>query len=285
LGHCLHLGGGGHLRDLHAGALLLKDKTVAILESRLGRQLADLIEKRGGRPLLAPALAEVPDIDHAGIAGLVAGLDTHPPRAAIFQTGVGTQALFAATDFLGITTKLLGLLSKCVVVARGPKPTAVLRSRAVRIDRGAAEPYTTVQVLESLADLPLRGERVVVQRYGETNLELEKALKEKGAEVLEIPTYRWAIPEDTAPIKALIAALARGKVDAAVFTSASQAHNLFALAQKPDELAANLNRTLVASIGPVCSAALKTHGVKVALEASPPKLGPLVAALDRALSA
>src|SRR2546429_1702793 len=41
-------------------------------------------------------------------------------------------------------------------------------------------------------------------------------------------------------------------------------------------LAANLSRTLVASIGPVCSAALREHGVKIALEAKPPKLGPLV---------
>jgi uroporphyrinogen-III synthase len=245
-----------------------------------------LVEKRGARPLLAPALAEVPDIDPERIARLVGELESRPPRAAIFQTGVGTQALFAAADSLGITARLLGLLSKCAVVARGPKPTAVLRSRDVRIDRGAAEPYTTAHVLESLADLPLRGERVVVQRYGETNVELEKALKVEGAEVVEIPTYRWALPRDTGPLAALIDSLDRGGVDAAVFTSASQAHNLFALAGRlgrQGSLAENLNRVLVASIGPVCSAALAEHGVRIALEAKPPKLGPLVAALDRAL--
>jgi len=199
---------------------------------------------------------------------------------------VGAQALFAATDSLGITPALLALLSRCVVVARGPKPTGVLRSRAVRIDRSAQEPYTTAQVLESLADLSLRGELVVVQRYGESNVELERALRAKGAEVVEIPTYRWALPEDTAPLAALITALDRREVDAAVFTSASQAHNLFALAEKLGKrgtLAANLSRTLVASIGPVCSAALEGHGVRIALEASPPKLGPLVAALEKAL--
>ncbi len=128
---------------------------------------------------------------------------------------------------------------------------------------------------------------MVVQRYGEKNVELERALREKGAEVVEIPTYRWALPEDTGPLAALIAALERGEVDATVFTSASQAHNLFALAEKLGNrgtLAASLNRTLVASIGPVCSAALRSHGVNIALEASPPKLGPLVAALDRALA-
>ena len=72
-----------------------------------------------------------------------------------------------------------------------------------------------------------------------------------------------------------------------VFTSASQVHNLFAVAQtlgKAGELAANLNRTLGTSIGPVCSAALAQAGVAEKLEAKPPKLGPLVTALDEALS-
>jgi uroporphyrinogen-III synthase len=236
--------------------------------------------------MLAPALAEVPDVEPAGIARLIAGLEARPPRVAIFQTGVGTRALFDAADSIGAAQALRELLSKCMVVVRGPKPTGVLRSREVRIDRSAAEPYTTAQVLDSLGDLSLRGERALVQRYGETNVELERALSAKGAEVVEIPTYRWALPEDTRPLEALIAALARGEVDAAVFTSASQAHNLFTLARRMGNeasLPANLNRTLVASIGPVCSAALKTHGVNIAIEASPPKLGPLVAALEKAL--
>ncbi|HEY6241689.1 MAG TPA: uroporphyrinogen-III synthase [Burkholderiales bacterium] len=266
----------------------MKSKTVAILESRLGRQLGELVAKHGGRPMLAPALAEVPDVDNARISRLVGEMESHPPKIAIFQTGVGTQALFGATDSLGITPGLLSLLARCIVAARGPKPTAALRSREVRIDRSAKEPYTTAEILESLRDVTVGGERVIVQRYGETNVELEKALRAKGADVVEIPTYRWALPEDTAPLVRLIDALERAQVDATVFTSASQAHNLFALAEKlgrGGSLAANLNRTLVASIGPVCSTALEGRGVRIALEASPPKLGPLVAALDRALSA
>jgi len=86
-----------------------------------------------------------------------------------------------------MTPTLLGLLANCVVVARGPKPTAALRSREVRIDRSAKEPYTTAEVLESLDDLSLRGEGVVVQRYGETNVELEKALRAKARKSWKSP--------------------------------------------------------------------------------------------------
>src|SRR5258708_10402340 len=102
--------------------------------------------------MLAPALAEVPDVDHARIAQLLGELESHPPKAAIFQTGVGTQALFAATDSLGMTPMFLGLLASCVVVARGPKPTGALRSRAVRIHRSAKEPYTTEPSPRSVQD-------------------------------------------------------------------------------------------------------------------------------------
>jgi uroporphyrinogen-III synthase len=53
---------------------------------------------------------------------------------------------------------------------------------------------------------------------------------------------------------------------------------------KKDALRANLNKTLVASIGPVCSRALNALGVKVMLEPRPPKLGPFITALAEALS-
>ncbi len=265
----------------------MRGKTVAILESRSGAQMAELVRRRGATPLLAPALAEVPDMDTGFIRDFVAGLEARPAKAAIFQTGVGTRALFEATDALGLTARLLALLSATIVVARGPKPTVALRARDVRIDLSAAEPYTTQEVVALLAGVPLAGEHVVVQRHGVTNEKLEAALHARGAEVVEVPTYRWALPQDTAPLVALMDALERNVVDAAVFTSASQAYNLFGLADtlgRKAAVAAGLNRTLVASVGPVCTAALAEFGVTAGVEASPPKMGPLVAALETALA-
>jgi uroporphyrinogen-III synthase len=264
----------------------VREKTIAILEARLGRQFAELIEKRGGRALHAPALSEIPDLDPAAIARLVADLEAAPPAVAIFQTGVGTRALFEATDALGLTARLLAVLAKTTVAVRGPKPTAALRGRGVRLDLAAKDPFTTAQVLETLAAMPLQGRRVVVQRYGATNVDLDEALKARDASVLEIPTYRWSLPQDTRPMVALMDALDAGGVDAVAVTSASQVHNLFDLANRlgrAPALRAGLGRTLVASVGPVSSEALKKFGVTVGVEASPPKLGPLVSALENAL--
>src|SRR5258706_2557532 len=121
----------------------------------MGEQLADLVQQRGGIAFHAPALAELPDLDAAAIERLVKGLEAEPPRLAIFQTGVGTRALFETTDRLGVTPVFLALLEKATVVVRGPKPSGALRARKVRIDRSAAEPFTTNEVLEAIKDVDL----------------------------------------------------------------------------------------------------------------------------------
>ena len=249
--------------------------------------MVDLVAKRGGVPFHAPALAELPDLDPEKIAALVRSLETEPPTLVIFQTGVGTKALFAVADSLGLTEKFLQILRKTMVAARGPKPAGALRSRGVRIDRSAADPFTTKEVLESIQNVSLEKKRVIVQRYGSANVELDRALEARGARVTEIPTYRWSLPPDTQPLESLIAALERGEMHAAVFTNAEQVRNLFVVAEKlkkAEILRQALNRTLVASIGPVASAALRAAQVKIGLESSPPKLGALMSALDTALS-
>jgi uroporphyrinogen-III synthase len=265
----------------------MKAKRIAILESRLGKQLVDLVAQRGGEPFHAPALAELPDLEPQKIAALVRSLEQRPAKLAIFQTGVGTRALFNATDSLGLTQEFLQILEKMTVAVRGPKPTGALRTRGVRIDRSAADPFTTHEVLAAIQDIDVKNSRVIVQRYGVANVELDRALEARGAQVIEIPTYRWSLPEDTRPLAELIAALERGEMHAAVFTNAEQVRNLFAVAaklNKTEALQDSLNRTLVASIGPVASAALREYEVKVGLESKPPKLGALMSALDSALS-
>jgi uroporphyrinogen-III synthase len=265
----------------------MKSKVVAILETRTGAHLAELIARRGGVPLLAPALEEMPDVDPAAVRSLITRWRTHPFRICIFQTGVGTRALFSATDSAGLTAELQELLSKSMVVVRGPKPVGELNARAIRIDIKASSPFTTETVLTALETIDVAGAAILIQRYGDTNQALIAALSARGATVEEIATYRWALPADTRPLMRLLDALKGDSIDAVVFTSAVQIHNLYSIAEKTGsaaELANNLNRSLVASIGPVCSRALRQHGVDPALEANPPKLGPLIAALEAAFA-
>jgi uroporphyrinogen-III synthase len=266
----------------------MKSKVVAILETRTGEHLGQLIARRGGIPMLAPALEEVPDVDPQAVADLLAQWRTEAFKLVVFQTGVGTRALFGATDSAGLTDEFLLHLKASVVAVRGPKPVGELNSRGVRIDIRAATPFTTETVLAAVSEVPVNGARVLVQRYGAANQLMRDTLEARGARVQEIATYRWALPADTRPLNEFLEALARSQVDAVVFTSAVQIHNLYAIAEhsgRASTLAEQLNRLVIASIGPVCSRALREHGVAPTFEADPPKLGPLVALLDEALSA
>jgi uroporphyrinogen-III synthase len=73
-------------------------KRIAILESRLGEQLAQLIARAGAIPLHAPALAEVPDGDPHALQAFLDSCTLRPPQVFVFQTGVGTQALLDMTE-------------------------------------------------------------------------------------------------------------------------------------------------------------------------------------------
>lgn len=264
----------------------MQGKVVAILESRIGAHLGELIAKRGGMPLLAPALAEVPDIDPEALRALLRAGRAAPIKFAIFQTGVGTRALFQAADVLGLGAELASLLAAAIVVVRGPKPTGELNARRIRIDRRAQSPFTTDDVLDALADVDLTGVPVLVQRYGAENAGLRAALEARGAEVREIATYRWALPQDLSPLRQLLESLSEQGVDAVVFTSAVQVQHLFqvaALEGRADRIVGDLRRCLIASIGPVCTRALRQLGLEPDFEASPPKLGPLIAGLEALL--
>jgi uroporphyrinogen-III synthase len=266
----------------------VKSKVVAILETRVGAHLAELIERRGGIALAAPALEEVADMDPRDVEALLQEWRSEPFETVIFQTGVGTRALFDTVDALGAGRVFQQLLAAALIVVRGPKPTGELNARGVRIDLRAAAPFTTETVLAAIREFPMHDSKVLVQRYGATNRELLDALSARGASVREIATYRWSLPQDIQPLLALLDALDAHRVDAAVFTSAVQIHNLHSVAEKHGRaapLVAGLKRTIVASIGPVCSRALRQYGIEPAFEASPPKLGPLLTSLDAALTA
>jgi uroporphyrinogen-III synthase len=269
-----------------ANPMSLQNKRVAVLESRLGEHLVELIRREGALPLHAPALAEVPDTDPELLGAFLDACAARAPDLFVFQTGVGTRALFDGAQALGREAELHALVANARVAVRGPKPTAVLRGKQVRIDVAAGDPHTTHELITELDTLALADAHAVVQRHGETNLELDRYLRERGAAVVELPLYRWTLPDDTQPLSALLDALDQRNVDALVFTSAAQVGNLLEFARRQGreaELRESLTRPTIVSIGPVCTRALEAEGIAVHAEARPPKLGPLMVLLRERL--
>ena len=207
----------------------MKSKVVAILETRTGEHSGRLIARRGGIPMLAPALEEVPDVDPQAVAALLAQWRVDPFKIVIFQTGVGTRALFQATDAAGLTAELTALLNAATVVVRGPKPVGELNAREVRIDMRAATPFTTETVLAAVSELPMQGAAGSGAALWRGKSTAARDFGRAGRRVWRrSPLTAGRLPADTRPLNRLLEALARSGVDAVVFTSAVQIHNLYA---------------------------------------------------------
>jgi uroporphyrinogen-III synthase len=196
---------------------------------------------------------------------------------------VGARALARVVETVYPVEKYVAALRKLVVVARGPKPVAVLTEMGIPITVTVPEPNTWRELLraidESAASAPLRGRQIAVQEYGVSNPELLAALSERGARVTSVPVYEWGLPEDLGPLRAAVASLARQEIDVVMFTSGMQVTNLLQVAAETsmeDAVRRAFSRMLVASIGPVTSEKLREHGLAADLEPSHPKMGYLV---------
>ena len=202
----------------------------------------------------------------------------------ILLTGVGTEAMLNVAATEDLRDGLLDVMAKIPLLIRGPKPAAVLNKLGLKYAVKAPEPNTWRELIAAIkgADIDITGGIVGVQEYGIENPELYAALKERGAEVLPVPVYRWALPDDVGPLKDSIEKTIAGEFQALLFTSAQQVRHVLQVADhmgRRDQWLTAANSTSVASIGPTCSEALRNERLNVTLEASPPKMGPLVRAV------
>jgi len=256
---------------------------VLSLESRRAVEIAALIGTYGGRATVAPALREVPLDSNPEVVDFAARLLRGEFDLTIFLTGVGTRELMSFAERIHPRAALIAALVATKVVARGPKPLAVLRDLQVPIWAAAPEPNTWRELLAAIeaksAEQPLAGARVAVQEYGVSNVELLDALRERGAVVTRVPVYRWALPEDVAPLKHAVTAITRDEIDVVLFTTSVQAVHLWLIASEMGlvvDMERALSRVVIVSIGPTTSDELRRRGLTPALEASHPKMGFLV---------
>jgi len=256
-------------------------RTVLTLESRRGQEMSRLIETYGGKPLHAPAMREVPLSSNPEALKFGDALLEGKFDVVVFLTGVGARALSKVLEAVHPTEKFVEALRKISVVARGPKPVAVLREWNVPIAIAAPEPNTWREVLQAIDDnnLDLRDKHVAVQEYGVSNPELLEGLRDRGALVTPVPVYQWDFPEDQAPLRAAVNSIIARRIDVALFTTSVQVNHLFQIAEqvgKKAALKAGLENVVKASIGPTTSEVLRSYGLSIDLEASHPKMGFLV---------
>lgn len=247
------------------------------LESRRANEIAKLIQNQQGEPIVAPSMRERPLEQNDSAFEFAERLFAGEFDMVIFLTGVGARALQKVLAARCPEDRFFDALRGVAIVARGPKPAAVLREWQVPIHVLVPEPNTWREVLEATAERPER--RIAVQEYGKSNSDLLDALRARGAEVTSVRVYQWDLPEDTGPLREAVRRTAAGEVDIAMFTTSLQVVHLFRIAEEEglaEAVRRNLARAVIASIGPTTSEMLEEYGLPADLMPSHPKMGFLV---------
>ena len=256
---------------------------VVAFESRRAKEMAALISNCGGVPFVAPAMRETPLGENTAAFAFAEQLFAGRLQGVIFMTGGGTRRLVEVLEAHYSREKLVHALAGLTVVARGPKPVKVLRELGVPITINVPEPNTWREVLEELDENPrgftLEGSRVAVQEYGVPNLAFLGELKERGVDVLRVPVYQWAFPEDSGPLRQAIESVIQSRARVLLFTNSAQAQHLVEFATEKGlggRLLQAVHGCVVCSIGPKCTETLVGLDIPVDLEPQHAKMGNLV---------
>jgi uroporphyrinogen-III synthase len=244
--------------------------TVAVTTDRRQDELAGLLERAGARVVVAPALRIVPVPDDGDLHAATVTCVGKPLDVVVATTGAGLRGWLEAAEGWGLGDALRGRLAAAHLVTHGSRTRA-----AGLVDDLVAGDSDAVQ--EYLMTRGMAGQRVAVQLHGEPRPDFCAALRAAGADVLEIPVYRWGPPSDPAPLRRLVDLIAGRLVDAVTFTSAPAAQSLLDAGgpQVVDKLRGDVT---AACVGRLAAAPLLARGVPVVAPPRP-RLTELVGAL------
>ncbi|MET9296142.1 uroporphyrinogen-III synthase [Streptomyces sp. NPDC003077] len=240
--------------------------TIGVTAARRRDELTALLTRRGARVVQAPALRLLPLEDDAELRRATERCLAAPLDYVVATTGIGWRGWLSAADGWGRGAALTAACRAAVVLTRGPKATGAVRAGGLQEGWSPAS-ESTDELLAWLLDRPLDGRRIAVQEHGVPLESFTAALRARGAEVVSVPVYRWAPPDDPAPLRRLAERTGRRQVHALTFTSAPAITAFLRAASEDgrhdDVLAALRADVLSVSIGPLCARPLTDLGLPV----------------------
>ncbi|MDQ4010351.1 MAG: uroporphyrinogen-III synthase [Actinomycetota bacterium] len=261
--------------------------TVGVTAARRAAELGASLERKGAEVLHAPAIRIVPLVDDTELHIATEQLINHPPDIVVVTTGIGFRGWMEAADGWGLGEPLIAALRRATLLSRGPKSRGAVRAAGLT-DAWSPPSESSAEVLEHLLTGELEGMRVAVQLHGEPLPDFVDALVYAGAQVVQVPVYRWVAPDDLAPLDRLLAATLDGAVDAVSFTSAPAAASMLSRADKLGVLEQLLRRlrreVLAACVGPVTAGPLVAQDVPT-VQPERSRIGALVRTLAETLPA
>jgi uroporphyrinogen-III synthase len=250
---------------------------ILILETREEAQFSRLLTEQGADVLQCPMFTIHDAPDAAPIEAWIKRCIEAPFDDLVLMTGEGLRRLMKVVRRIGVEQDFVTALGKARKFARGPKPGRALREIGLEPQMTTEKP-TSEGIAEMLDRIDLRGHRVGLQLYPDKDHGvLIGAIRAQGAEVDTVLPYVYDAQAADANV-----------VDAIALTNLGQVRRLVEVARARGceaRLRDGLAHTPIASVGPVVSDELKSHGLRT--DISPANdayfMKPLISAMAAAL--
>jgi uroporphyrinogen-III synthase len=238
---------------------------ILILETREEAQFSRLLAEQGADVLQCPMFTIHDAPDPAPVEAWIRRFIETPFDDLVLMTGEGLRRLRKVAQRLDVEQKFIAAVGQARKFARGPKPGRALREIGLEPQMTTEKP-TSEGIAEMLARLDLTGHRVGLQLYPDKDHgALIGAITAQGAKVDPVLPYVYDAKAADANIVTAIDEMAQGRIDAIALTSSGQVRRLIEVAQAhhcEDRLREALKQTPIASVGPVVSDELKSHGLR-----------------------
>jgi uroporphyrinogen-III synthase len=241
---------------------------ILILETREEAQFSRLLTEQGADVLQCPMFAINDAPDPAPIEAWINRAIDKPFDDLVLMTGEGLRRLMKVVRRIGVEKDFIAALRRSRKCARGPKPGRALREIGLEPQQTTEKP-TSEGIAEMLSRIDLKGHRLGLQLYPDRDHSaLIGAITAQGAEVDPVLPYVYDAKAADTNIVTAIEEMAGGRIDAIALTSSGQARRLFDVAKahgREARLREGLEKTPIASVGPVVSEELATHGLRASI--------------------
>jgi len=238
---------------------------ILILETREEAQFSRLLAEQGADVLHCPMFTIHDAPDPKPIEAWLRRFIEQPRDDLVLMTGEGLRRLMKVVRRIGIEQEFIAALAKARKFARGPKPGRALREIGLEPQMTTEKP-TSEGIVEMLSRVDLRGHRVGLQLYPDKDHSaLIAAISAQGAEVDTVTPYVYDAQAAETNIITAIDEMVQGRIDAIALTNLGQVRRLVEVARAHGceaRLREGLERTPIASVGPVVSDELKSHGLR-----------------------
>lgn len=255
-------------------------RRIAVTASRRSDELVALLTRRGAEVCAAAAVRMLPVVDDDAILAVTRACIENPPDVVVATTGVGFRMWVEQAHGWGMDAALLDSLREAKILARGPKAVGAVRAAGLR-ESWTAESEAMDEVIQHLLTMDLRGQRLVLQEYGQTSAITMAALRSVADDVFAVTSY-LVEPLRSQALDELVRGVAARSFDAITFTSAPAVEAVLDTARKINvsEVFVDALHTDVAAVcvGPITAGALHELGVPT-VQPGRARLGAMVHAL------